>query len=382
MKTFKINKKTISAAIISVAILVYAAAFLYEKAMDILENAGLHFVVHTVEETIGLPPSDAKGQDNLFLELIGFVSGQKIAGAQDVLMSVSGNFSNPSALPVVSTTPITDPIASPSHVQSTTTAPPPPTEQTIPSTSGNTAVGGIISIANQTDLTIDHDYLTSASPPFKVGKKAKVLIIHTHTTESYSPSDTYNIVHTEKERTTDQKLNVVKVGDVLAQMLEKGNVSVIHDKTIHDYPSYNASYNNSYETVSKILKQNPSIQIVLDLHRDAIYDKSGNKIKLLTEINGEKAAQVMSVIGTNELGFKHDNWQHNLKFAYLLQQQFLAIDKNFARPINVRSARFNEHLAPGAIILEVGSSGNTLDEALVSAKYIAKALVAVLPKLK
>ena len=99
-------------------------------------------------------------------------------------------------------------------------------------------------------------------------------------------------------------------------------------------------------------------------------------------INNEKVAQVMTVVGTNQLGLKHDNWRTNLKFAVMLQQQFVQIHPSFARPINLRTARFNGHTAPGAVIIEVGSSGNTLDEALASCKHIAKAISGVIQQLK
>ena len=129
-----------------------------------------------------------------------------------------------------------------------------------------------------------------------------------------------------------------------------------------------------HKQILDTLEKNPQIKIVLDLHRDSIINSEGVKTKLTTTINGEKAAQVMLVVGTDELGLKHDNWRTNLGFAAQLQKYLLLQEENFARPINLRTSRFNGHTAPGAVIVEVGTGGNTIDEALVSVKYIANAV--------
>jgi stage II sporulation protein P len=198
--------------------------------------------------------------------------------------------------------------------------------------------------------------------------------VHTHAKESFQPSAAINFTQTSPERSTDTKYNMVAVGDEVAKELEKKGVGVIHLRNLYDYPEYNSSYARSCADVEAAIKKYPSIKIVLDLHRDSITNKEGQKFKITTVIKNEKTAQVMIVVGTDELGLKHDNWRTNLKFAVNLQQKFIDISPNFARPINLRTSRFNGHTAPGAIIIEVGAAGNTLDEALAAGKYIAKAV--------
>ncbi len=247
-------------------------------------------------------------------------------------------------------------------------------ERTISATGGSIKVSDNITINNETSYSIDTAALVSAEKPFALAGSPEVLIVHTHATESYAQSENYRFPYTSNDRTTDTNYNVVRVGDEIAKGLEEAGIGVVHDKTLHDYPEYNDSYARAYQTIAQHMKENPSIRIILDIHRDAIVNQAGERTKLVTEIDGKKIAQVMLVVGTDELGLQHDHWHTNLKYAAMLQQQFLSICPTFARPVNLRTSRFNGHAAPGAVIVEVGSSGNTLDEALGSAQYIAKAV--------
>ena len=251
-------------------------------------------------------------------------------------------------------------------------------EKNISSSGGRTKIDEKISINNETSYTIDPSELTSEKAPFSVSKNAKVLIYHTHTTESYQPDSEHDFSHTTPDRTTDTAYNVASVGDVLARELESLGIGVIHIKDLYDHPQYNNSYARSCEAVQAVLAENPDIKIAIDLHRDAITTKEGQKTKITADINGEKVAQVMLVVGTDELGLAHENWRTNLKFAASLQRRFLEISPDFVRPLNLRTSRFNGHVAPGAVIIEVGAAGNTLCEAKASAPYIAKALKQVI----
>ncbi len=211
-------------------------------------------------------------------------------------------------------------------------------------------------------------------PPSFVSNDISVLIVHTHTTESYTPSEKFNYVPSDTDRTLDKNFNMVRVGKEIEQTLKENGIKVQHDTTICDYPSYNGSYNRSGKNVQNALSNDSSIKIVLDVHRDAIEGKNGEKIKHNFTFNGREGAQVMFVVGSNLSGLSHSKWETNMQFAATLQQHILSFYPDLMRPINFRSQRFNHHLAPGAIIVEVGTNGNTLEEALYGAECFANAL--------
>ncbi len=230
-----------------------------------------------------------------------------------------------------------------------------------------------VKVSNSTDLSINpEDYLSP--PPSFLKENFSVLIIHTHTTESYTPSPKYNYNPTDTDRTTDKSFNMVKVGEEIEKILTSQGIKVYHDTTINDYPSYSGSYNKSAMSIENYIKNDPSIKIVLDVHRDAIVGKNGEKVKHSTEIDGKSAAKIMFVVGSNLSGLKHDTWQENMRFASQLQKHTLSLYPTLCRPINFRSQRFNQQLAPGGIIVEVGTNGNTLDEAIYGAQCFAIAL--------
>ena len=228
----------------------------------------------------------------------------------------------------------------------------------------------VVKVSNSTDFAINPaDYLTH-SPAF-MKEDFSVLIVHTHTTESYTPSEKYNYNPTDTDRTMDKNFNMAKVGEEIEKVLTSQGIKVYHDTTINDYPSYNGSYNKSGLSIQNYIKNDPSIKIVLDVHRDAIVGKDGEKVKYSTEIDGKSAAKIMFVVGSNLSGLSHDNWQENMRFASQLQKHILSLYPSLCRPINFRNQRFNQQLAPGGIIVEVGSNANTLDEAIWGARCFA-----------
>ena len=230
-----------------------------------------------------------------------------------------------------------------------------------------------VKLSNSTDLSINpNDYL-NPTPSF-LEESFSVLIIHTHTTESYTPSEKYNYTATDTDRTTDKNFNMVKVGDEIKKVLTSQGIKVYHDTTMNDYPSYSGSYNKSAMSIENYIKNDPSIKIVLDVHRDAIVGKDGEKVKYSTEIDGKSAAKIMLVVGSDLSGLKHDTWKENMRFASQLQKHTLSLYPTLCRPINFRSQRFNQQLAPGGVIVEVGTNGNTLDEAIYGARCFAIAL--------
>lgn len=230
----------------------------------------------------------------------------------------------------------------------------------------NTEINGV-KIKNETSFEINNSILDIT----KNINKENILIFHTHTCESYTPSEQYQYEQTGNFRTTDLNYSVSRVGDELANCLNTYGFKVTHDKTYHDYPAYSGSYTRSLSTVENILKTN-SNDIIIDLHRDAIGSKSDYAPSV--KIGDDVAAQLMFVIGTNGGGLYHPNWQSNLKFAIELQQKANELYPGLFKPVIVRNSRYNQHLGSAACIIEVGATGNTLEQCLTSMKYLAKVL--------
>lgn len=204
------------------------------------------------------------------------------------------------------------------------------------------------------------------------GEAPTVLILHTHGTESYVNNEGY--AEASAFRTTDQQYNVVSVGDRLAQCLTQKGISVLHDRTLHDQPSYNGSYNLARETVEKYLARYPTIRLVLDLHRDAITDDSGAQVGYSLSTDKGSAAKMMLVLGTGSGGLSHPNWQENFALGVKLQVQLEKTQPGICRALNLRSSRFNQDLMPGMVLVEMGAAGNTRQEALLSAEILAQAI--------
>ncbi len=215
----------------------------------------------------------------------------------------------------------------------------------------------------------------SKPPAFSLEKtnKPQVLIMHTHTTESYFPftGDYYD--KTYASRSTDNSENMAAVGERIKTELEKYGISVLHDKTQHDYPSYNGSYDRSAETVKKYLEKYPSIKIVLDIHRDAII--SGDTATApIAEIDGKTAAQVMIINGCASSNINYPDFFKNLSFAADLQNQLEDDYEGLTRPLLFDYRKYNQHLTTGSILLEVGGHANTLEQALYSGELIGNSL--------
>lgn len=201
----------------------------------------------------------------------------------------------------------------------------------------------------------------------------QVLIMHTHTTESYFPftGDYYD--KTYQTRSTDNAENMVAVGNKIEEELKKAGIGVIHDTTQHDYPSFNGAYDRSAVTVQNYLDQYPSIKVVLDVHRDAII--SGDTVTApVAEINGKTAAQVMIVNGCANENINYPNFFQNLAFSADLENQMEGDYPGLTRPVLFDYRKYNQHLTTGSILLEVGGHGNTLEQALYSGELIGASL--------
>ena len=200
-----------------------------------------------------------------------------------------------------------------------------------------------------------------------------VLILHTHGTESYTKSPGENYKESSAYRTLDEDYNMISVGAHLAELLEEGGIRVIHDKTTHDYPSYSGSYNHARKSISQYLKEYPSIRLVLDLHRDAVADNSGKQLSYT--VPGTDVAKLMLVVGSDAGGLSHSKWPENMSLAVKLHAQLEQLLPGICRPISFRTQRFNQDLSTGALIVEVGAAGNTRQQALKGAEYLAKAII-------
>ncbi|MGN0106394.1 MAG: stage II sporulation protein P [Hominilimicola sp.] len=232
-----------------------------------------------------------------------------------------------------------------------------------------------LQLNNATEYSVDvSDMCAEELSIHADGAEPQVLVIHTHTTECYDGDE----MNGETERNTDDSVNVVAVGNEICTVLEENGIKTIHDTTYHDYPSYQGSYTRALTTIDTQLKNNPSIKVVLDVHRDAFIYPDGSKLKVTCEENGESTAQVMIVAGTDSMGLWHDNWRENLKFAAKIQNAAEIMYPGLMRPINLRTERFNEHMTKGSLILEVGSNGNTLEQAKAGGRDVARAIAAVL----
>lgn len=214
------------------------------------------------------------------------------------------------------------------------------------------------------------------APDFTVelNGEPQILIMHTHATESYEPYERDFYDSSFNSRTTDKHMNMAAVGDAIALQLEAAGIAVIHDTTMHDYPSYNGSYDRSRETVQTILDEYPSIKIVLDIHRDAIERADGERIAPVAEIGGRNAAQVMIISGCDDGTMGMPDYMKNFRFACMLQQQLESGYEGLTRPILFDYRKYNQDMTTGSILIEVGGHANSIDQAVYSGELIGRSL--------
>lgn len=197
-----------------------------------------------------------------------------------------------------------------------------------------------------------------------------VLILHTHSTESYTKKGE-DYVESSSWRTLSEEYNMLSIGAEVAAMLNQAGISTIQDRQLHDYPSYNGSYVDARKSIQAVLEEYPTIQLVLDLHRDASGGEGG-QLRTRAQVNGEDSAQLMVVLGTN-----YKTYEENLSLGLKLHVQLQRQNPGIMRPLQLRSQRFNQDLCPGALLIEVGAAGNSHKEAMVAARQLAKAIIAL-----
>lgn len=234
---------------------------------------------------------------------------------------------------------------------------------------------GNVSVYNHTDYTVDIPALLENAPQLSAaGEGPKVLIYHSHATEAYSMEGTDVYEPSGDHRTLDTDKNMVRVGEEMKAVFEAAGIGVVHDTTLYDYPSYNDAYNRSVQGLAENLKKYPSIVLALDVHRDALVASDGTIYKVVAG-TVDDCAQVMMLLGSDANGQVHPNWKVNLALALSIQSALADKWATLARPLVLRPTRFNQHLSTGTILVEVGTHGNTLREAITAARLYARTVV-------
>lgn len=230
---------------------------------------------------------------------------------------------------------------------------------------GNPAASEIIDIQDPARLEIEK-------------KQPSVLILHTHSMETYTPYTTNNY------HSLNNKENVIQVGGIMTDILEsKYKYNVIHDITKHDNPSYADSYINSQKTIISQLGKNPSVKVVLDIHRDAMevktaLDAKNRKAEYTSTINGKEAAKISFVIGPD-----NKNYAELKNFAVYVQKKMDKLYPGlFFKTVIKTKGKYNQFYRDHTLLIELGSTFNTDQEAKYSAELLGNVMGEVLKELE
>ncbi len=240
-------------------------------------------------------------------------------------------------------------------------------------------------VKNTTGINIDIGCELSKEPEINIKNISdpQVLIFHTHTSESYMRQDTGFFYESFYPRSLKNEKNVTRVGKAITEKLIENGINTVHDTTYNDNPTYNGSYARAAQTIKRNLEKYPSIQVVIDIHRDSLGSKETGKIKPTFKYQGKKAAQMMVISGCDpdgSIGFP--NWEKNLRLALRVQKYCESLFPGITRPLNFSNVKYNEHITPGSLLIEVGSDVNTLEEAVYTGSMIGEALSKLLNDLK
>lgn len=253
-------------------------------------------------------------------------------------------------------------------------------KKTLSPYSANTKYGNVY-LSNSAKADINIKSLLNDSLDYSIAKNGEpqVLIYHTHGTEAFMDNEEQYYTDFDEPRTTDTEKNIVKIGEILKEKLESNGIAVIHSKTMHDHPGFSGSYSRSADTIQSILKDYPSIKVIIDVHRDSITGGKSDKVAPVVNIDGKEAAQVMLVMGSQTGSITdHPDWKENLKLAVKLQNQFESDYPMLARAMLLRSKKYNQNLSKGAFLIEIGSDANTFEQAKYSAELVGNSIVKVL----
>ena len=207
-----------------------------------------------------------------------------------------------------------------------------------------------------------------------------VLVLHTHTSEGYLSN---NVPYLQGDLgeityTQDEERNMLAVGKAFIAGLNKKGITAIHCTVMHDESGLSGSYERAAESIRFFREHYPSIQYVVDLHRDAILTSNGEYIRAVTEVEGESVAQILPVVGSNAGGWEHKNWEGNLSLALQLRQALNQSNDSLCRPVMLRNSTYNQEMAPYAILLEIGTGANSIDEAIAAATLAGEAFAKVI----
>ncbi len=333
---------------------------LWEKARSVLRSDALLKAVFlletgTVPELVPRSASTCSGAQCAPQEPASARSGAQCAPPEPASTRSGAQCAPPTTLPAT-TEPLT---ASPSPTED-----PQPTE----APSFTPAEAEAIRFRGNCTYSVDKAALLLRPLDWPDEPGPKVLILHSHSTESYTQSEGHSYLPSGNYRTLDLSCNMIAVGDALAEALGDLGVEVIHDRTLNDYPSYNRSYAVAREKIQAYLEESPSLVMVIDLHRDAL----DQPVRETVERDGKTLAPLMLVIGTDEGGLSHPRWDRNLSCGLKLQALANRDFPGLFKSLSFRASRFNGDLSPGALIVEVGSTENTLEEAVASMSYLAE----------
>ena len=254
-----------------------------------------------------------------------------------------------------------------------------PAKTLVPTDPSGYTVCGKVYISNSTKYTLSNEELLKPFAAELTGEAPQILILHSHGSEAYTPAADDGIVWSGDCRTTDTRYNVVRMGDAMAEVFGHAGISVLHDRTLYDYPEYAGAYDRSLAAIDQYLKEYPSIRFVLDVHRDAIETADGSQVKVISEIDGQgTASQLTLVVGSDGGGLSHPDWMENLRLAVAIQEQTLADYPTLMRPLLLRNSRYNQHATTGSLLVEVGTAGNAPEEAELAARLFAGEMVTVL----
>lgn len=212
---------------------------------------------------------------------------------------------------------------------------------------------------------VDVAALASQPVDLKLGAGPQILIVHTHGSEAYTMPKGQEYAPTGTCRTADNSVNMIRVGDEIAAVLSSYGISVLHDRVLYDDPAYDGAYERAADAIRGYLEKYPTLSFVLDVHRDAIEDKAGHQYKVITR-EDPRCAQISFVMGSN-----NDHWLENVKLAVAVQQRLTDTSPTLMRPMTLRNSNYNQHLTTGSMLVEIGTAGNSLSEALRAAQLFA-----------
>ena len=238
-----------------------------------------------------------------------------------------------------------------------------------------TDIIGDVAVRNATD-TREPDFaaLLEDGPGLTVTDDVAptVLIYHTHTSESYALNGDGLYYPDAPTHRSEADRNMLRIGDELCAVLEQRGVGVIHDRNTYD-DAYNGAYARSRAAAQAYLEEYPTLQITVDVHRDALQE-NGRHVKPTAVIDGKKAAQIMVLTGAEEGDVTFPHWESNLAFALALQKAAQAKYMGLMKPLFFCPRRYNMDLTEQSVLLEIGTEANTLEEAIYSARLIGDVL--------